>query len=116
MLRMSQALQRIKGATAEWIDAPLIHSLTRTLRLGSRRRRLTPVVTTHLFLRQIREGNTSVPELRRLAKLSFADSSSCEARQLKKRRAKPYDLMNRPRAVLRDRLLHQTSPPQEDEA
>lgn len=81
MLSMSQALQRIKGATAEWIDAPLIHSLTRTLRLGGRQRRLTPLITTHLFIRQILEGNTSVPELRRLAKLSFADSSYCDARQ-----------------------------------
>jgi hypothetical protein len=78
---MSQALERIKGATAEWIDAPLIHSLTRTLHLGGRQRRLTPLVTTRLFVRQILEGNTSVPELRRLAKFSFADSSYCDARQ-----------------------------------
>jgi hypothetical protein len=81
MLSMSQALERIKGATAQWIDAPLIHSPTRTLRLRGRQRRLTPLVTTHLFIRQILEGNTSVPELRRLAKLSFADASYCEARQ-----------------------------------
>ncbi len=81
MLSMSQALERIKGATAQWIDAPLIHSLARALRLGEHQRRLTPLVTTHLFIRQILEGNTSVSELRRLAKLSFADSSYCEARQ-----------------------------------
>lgn len=33
--------------------------------------------------------------------------------RVKKRRAKPYDLMNRPRAVLRQMLLHNTAPPQE---
>ncbi len=36
--------------------------------------------------------------------------------RVKKRRPKPYDLMNKPRSVLRDRLLHQTSLPQEDAA
>ena len=48
---------------------------------GGRQRLLTPLLTTHLFVRQILEGNTSVPELRRLAKFSFADSSYCDARQ-----------------------------------
>lgn len=81
MLSMSQALQRIKGATAAFIDAPLIHALCRTLHLGGRQRLLTPLLTTHLFLRQILEGNTSISELRRLAKFSFADSSYCDARQ-----------------------------------
>ena len=33
--------------------------------------------------------------------------------RVKKRRAKPYDLMNKPRAVFGERLLHETSPPQE---
>ncbi len=36
--------------------------------------------------------------------------------RVKKRRPKPYDLMNKPRSVLRHKLLHQTSPPQEDAA
>lgn len=81
MLSMSQAVQRIKGATAAFIDAPLIHSLCRTLDLRGRQRLLTPLLTTHLFCRQILEGNTSISELRRLAKFSFADSSYCDARQ-----------------------------------
>lgn len=68
MLSMSQAIQRIKGATAAFIDAPLIHSLCRHLDLGGRQRRLTPLLTTQLFVRQILQGNTSVPELRRLAR------------------------------------------------
>lgn len=81
MFRISQALERIKGDTTQVISTPLIHSLCRQLQLPVRNRLLTPLVTTHLFLRQILEGNTSVPELRRIAKLSFADSSYCDARQ-----------------------------------
>ena len=79
MLSMSQALQRIKGTTAAFVDAPLLQVLCRQLQLGGRQRLLTPHTTTQLFLRQILEGNTSVPELRRLAKVSFADSSYCDA-------------------------------------
>jgi len=81
MSTISQALQRIKGDTARFVDPPLIHSLCRQLQLRGRNRLLTPVVTTHLFVRQVLEGNTPVPELRRLAKLPFADSSYCDARQ-----------------------------------
>jgi hypothetical protein len=78
---MSQALDRIKGDTAQFIDPPLIRALCRELELPGRNRQLTPAVTTHLFVRQILEGNVSVPELRRLAKLPFAASSYCDARQ-----------------------------------
>lgn len=81
MLSMSQAVARIKGATADFIEASLIHSLCRSLHLCGRQRLLTPLLTTQLFVRQILEGNTPVPELRRIAKLSFADSSYCDARQ-----------------------------------
>jgi hypothetical protein len=81
MLSMSQALDRIKGDTTQFVDPPLIRSLCRELELPVRHRLLTPVVTTHLFLRQILEGNVPVPELRRIAKCSFADSSYCDARQ-----------------------------------
>jgi hypothetical protein len=34
--------------------------------------------------------------------------------RVRKRRPKQYRLMNKPRAVLRDALLHETSPPKED--
>jgi hypothetical protein len=78
---MSQALDRIKGDTAQFIDPPLIRSLCRELEVPVRKRLLPPVVTTHLFVRQVLEGNTSVPELRRIAKMSFTDSSYCDARQ-----------------------------------
>ena len=60
MSTISQALQRIKGDTARFVDPPLIHSLCRQLQLRGRNRLLTPVVTTHLFLRQVLEGNTPV--------------------------------------------------------
>src|SRR5579875_614559 len=69
------------SATAAFVDTPLIRSRCRQLDLGGRRRRLTPQVTTHLFIRQILQGNTSIAELRRLAKMSFADFSYCAARQ-----------------------------------
>ena len=36
--------------------------------------------------------------------------------RVKKRRPKQYDLMNKPRAVLRAALLHNSSPPKEDAA
>lgn len=81
MLSMSQALQRIKGDTMQFVDTTLIRSLCRELQLPVRNRLLTPLLTTHLFLRQILEGNIAVPQLRRIAKLSFADSSYCDARQ-----------------------------------
>jgi len=81
MLSMSQALDRIKGDTAQFIDPPLIRSICRELEVPFRDRLLNPTVTTHLFVRQILQGNTSVPELRRIAKLPFADSSYCDARQ-----------------------------------
>jgi hypothetical protein len=43
MLSMSQALKRIKGATAAFVDAPLLQSLCRQLRLGGRQRLLTNI-------------------------------------------------------------------------
>jgi hypothetical protein len=81
MLSMSQALDRIKGDTTHFLDAQLIRSVCQEVELAGRHRLLTPLVTTHLLARQILEGNVAVPELRRLAKFPFADSSYCEARQ-----------------------------------
>ena len=36
--------------------------------------------------------------------------------RVKKRRPKQFDLMNKPRAVLREAWLHETPPPEEDAA
>src|SRR5947209_14925282 len=76
-----QALARIKGNLPDLLPDATLHRLCRDLQLSYRNRRLTPVVTAHLFLRQILEGNAPVPELRRLAKIPFAESSYCVARQ-----------------------------------
>jgi hypothetical protein len=81
MLSMTQALDRIKGDTAQFLDAPLLRAVGAEVGLTGRQRLLTPAVTTHLFVRQVLEGNVAVPELRRLAKFDFADSSYCDARQ-----------------------------------
>jgi hypothetical protein len=78
---MAQALDRIKGDTSQFLDAHLIRSVCREVELPFRNRRLSPLVTTYLFVRQILEGNVAVGELRRIAKLAFADSSYCAARQ-----------------------------------
>jgi hypothetical protein len=81
MLSMSQALERIKGDTTPFLDATLLRAIGQEVGLTFRNRLLTPAVTTHLFVRQVLEGNASVPELRRIAKVSFAESSYCDARQ-----------------------------------
>lgn len=81
MISMSQALDRIKGDTAPFIDPPLIHAVCQQSGVSFRRRLLTPLLTTQLFVRQVLHGNVAVAELRRLAKLPFADSSYCDARQ-----------------------------------
>jgi hypothetical protein len=81
MLSMSQALERIKGDTTQFVDPPLIRSICGELELSTRNRLLTPTVTTQLFVRQVLEGNVPVPELRRIAQFAFADSSYCDARQ-----------------------------------
>ena len=81
MLSMSQALEHIKGDTARFLDPALLRAIGQEGGLTFRQRLLTPTVTTHLFVRQVLEGNTSVAELRRLAKVPFAESSYCAARR-----------------------------------
>jgi Transposase DDE domain len=81
MLSIPQALQRIKGNLPEYLPENLLCSLCRELRLSFRKRLLTPLVTAHLFLRQVLEGNKPIAELRRLAKFPFSESAYCDARQ-----------------------------------
>jgi hypothetical protein len=81
VLSIPKALQRIKGNTAEFLPESLLRKLCRDVQLSFRNRLLTPLVTTHLFLRQILEGNTPVPELQRLTKFPFSLSAYCDARQ-----------------------------------
>lgn len=81
MLSIPQALARIKGNLPAFLPEATLHRLCRDLQLSYRNRRLTPVVTAHLFLRQILEGNKPVPELQRITKFPFSCSAYCEARQ-----------------------------------
>jgi Transposase DDE domain len=80
MLSITKALERIKGTVTDTIPVELIEKLARELAHRWRDRDLGPVVTTHLFLRQILEGNVAVGELRRRTGLSFTDSAYCQAR------------------------------------
>ena len=80
MLSISQALNRIKGNTADSSPRTSLPPSAAISQLSFRQRRLTPLVTTHLFLRQVLEGNKPVAELRQIAKGSFAESSYCDAR------------------------------------
>src|SRR2546426_7522727 len=80
MLSIADALQRIKSDVTETIPQDLIEQLCRELGHHWRDRDLGPVITTHLFLRQILEGNVPIGELRRRSGLSFTDSAYCQAR------------------------------------
>jgi hypothetical protein len=80
MLSITQALDRIKGRVTQTIPQELIEDLCRQVGHRWRNRDLGPVVTTHLFLRQILEGNVAVGELRRRSGLAFTDSAYCQAR------------------------------------
>jgi len=80
MLSIAKALERIKGGITETIPEGLIEELCREAGHRWRDRDLGPVVTTHLFLRQVLEGNVAVGELRRQSGLSFTDSAYCQAR------------------------------------
>ena len=64
MLSIAEALQRVKDRISETIPQELIEQLCREAGHHWRNRELGPVVTTHLFLRQILEGNVPVGELR----------------------------------------------------
>jgi len=81
MLSIPQALTRIKGNVPEYLPEATLKRLCRELQLPFRDRLLTPVVTAHLFLRQVLEGNTPIAELRRLTKFPFSGAAYCEARQ-----------------------------------
>jgi hypothetical protein len=81
MLSIPQALKRIKGNTPHYLPERIVYTLCRDLQLSFRQRLLTPVVTTHLFLRQVLEGNTPIAQLRRISKFPFSESAYCDARQ-----------------------------------
>jgi hypothetical protein len=80
LLSIPKALERIKGAVTQIIPAELIEELCRQVGHRWRDRDLGPVVTTHLFLRQVLEGNVPVGALRRHSGLAFTDSAYRQAR------------------------------------
>jgi hypothetical protein len=108
MLRMPQALDRIKGHVTDAVPDALIERLCRDLGHCWRDRDLGPVVTTHLFLQQILHGNTAVAHVRRLSGLDFTDSAYCQART-----RLPLELLQRlQQAVTAD--LHADDPTRPD--
>jgi hypothetical protein len=80
VVTIDQALQRIKGNLEDYVPERLVQRLADETELGQRRRTLTPVVTTFLFLKQILHGNTACSHLRLLAGLEFSDAAYCRAR------------------------------------
>lgn len=99
MLSIPQALDRIKGRLTDSVPAPLIERLCRDLAYRWRDRDLGPVVTTHLFLRQVLHGNAAVAHLRRLSGLDFTDSAYCQARA-----RLPLELLQRLQRAVTDDL------------
>src|SRR6185312_13966057 len=80
VLTIDQALRRIKGNLEHYVPQSLVQRLADRFHLGQRRRTLTPVVTTFLFLKQILEGNTACAHLVRISHLDFTESAYCKAR------------------------------------
>ena len=80
MLTIPQVLCRLKGNFADTVPEALIRQVCSDLDYSFRRRTLTPVVTTYLFLQQILHGNTAVGDLRHRSGLDFTESAYCQAR------------------------------------
>src|SRR2546421_12919806 len=80
MPTIAQTLERLKGRVADELPETLIRDLCHEVDHRWRDRDLGPVVTTHLFVRQILEGNCAVAALRRHTKLPFTDAAYCQAR------------------------------------
>lgn len=101
MLSIADALQRIKGRVTDAVPEELIRRLCDEAGHRWRDRDLGPVVTTHLFLRQVLHGNTAVAHLRRLSGLDFTDSAYCQARG-----RLPLELLQRLQRAVTDGLRH----------
>src|SRR5215813_5609626 len=80
VLTINQALARITGNLAQYVPNALVQRLADRYRVGRLRRTLTPLFTTHLFLKQILEGNTACGHLIRISHLDFSDAAYCRAR------------------------------------
>src|ERR1700722_3426867 len=80
VVTIGQALARIKGNLEQWLPPGVVQRLADQFGLGRRRRLLTPVTTTFLFLKQILHGNTACSHLRHLSGLVFSEAAYCKAR------------------------------------
>jgi len=104
-----------KGVLKELLMFVVIYNLVRRVMTeAARRQRVVPQRISFVdALRWLREADRGeeLPPLR----VNPERPGRVEPR-VKKRRPKQFDLMNKPRAVLRDALLHKTSPPEEDAA
>jgi hypothetical protein len=80
MLSIAAALERIKGRLTDAVPEERIRRLCQEVGHRWRDRDLGPVVTTHLFLRQVLHGNTAVAHVRRLSGLDFTEAAYCQAR------------------------------------
>ena len=80
MCSIPKALASIKSAVSEAIPARVIEGACQAIGHHYRKRKLDPVVTLHLFLQQILNGNASIAHLRRLSKHEFNLSGYCQAR------------------------------------
>ena len=102
-----------KGVLKELMVFVTVYNLVcRVMAEAARRQKVKPErVSFADAVRWLREADRG-EELDRL-KVNPERPGRVEPR-VRKRRPKQYDLMNKPRAVLRDALLHETSPPKED--
>jgi len=75
-----QTLTRIKGELAQLVPESLIRDLVADEGRDFRERKLTPVVTTYLALRQVLHGHVSAAGLRHVAGLDFTPRAYGEAR------------------------------------
>jgi hypothetical protein len=78
---MAHALRQLKANLTDLLPERRLWRLATAHGRRFRRRTLTPVVTTYLFLRQVLDGNPAIGELRRRAGGAFTDSAYCQARQ-----------------------------------
>jgi Transposase DDE domain len=80
MVTMPQALDNVKDYFATYVPDTLIEGACADAAHRWRERQLGPVVTTHLFVKQVLHGNTACTHLRHLAGQAVNPSAYCQAR------------------------------------
>src|SRR5437868_1956138 len=73
---ITQAVAKLKASLPDLLPERRLLQIAQDIGIRFRQRRLTPAVTSALFLQQVLHGNVAVGELRRLTKLDFTDSAS----------------------------------------